>query len=616
MFSSNKQQETANPRLLTRHATVQPKLVGHRSAGVDPAYSPTPNPSPAREGGEPSREAKYDPADSPSLACGGGVGVGETGPMPMKKPTAIPPPYPPLAKGGRYGSVGLAVSCFLFLVSCFWLPAGAWAQPAVTPPTTFGQGLTPPPPSYLKLPPGILPPDSTNRKELTLSALYELVLNHHPIARQAELLGPAAQAEIQMARGMFDPTISANYDGKTNKGKDYYNGLSTLLKIPTWFGVDVKVGFDRALGDFNNPQDQTPLGGLLYAGVSVPIGPQLVMDERRATLRQAQLLSVMAGAERTKLFNKLLLEATKDYWAWYTAHNTYQYYLEGYNLAALRYVGIVQRIRQGDLAAIDSVEARLEVLKRESELADAVVALSNARIVLSGYLWSPTGEPLELQPNAVPSPEGTELKPVSDLLMGSLRNQTTEYHPEILKLQAKIDQLEVERKLRFTELFPKFNLEYKPLVEPSKLTSTTYDANYFSNNYKLGASFYLPLFLRKGRGKLESIKLKLQDNTLQLDQTRNQLLLALEASRNELINLEAQLAIQREAASLAIVMRNGEQTRFQNGESTLFMLITRERAMISAQIKAVELEAKYAKAKAYLMYSAGQLYVPVAPVGN
>ena len=41
-------------------------------------------------------------------------------------------------------------------------------------------------------------------------------------------------------------------------------------------------------------------------------------------------------------------------------------------------------------------------------------------------------------------------------------------------------------------------------------------------------------------------------------------------------------------------MRQSEQTRFENGESSVFLLNTREAVLVSTRLKLAELQAKYA----------------------
>jgi hypothetical protein len=103
---------------------------------------------------------------------------------------------------------------------------------------------------------------------------------HHPVARQARLSAEQADAEVRVARGAFDPTVSAGWDRKRFGGTEYYDYMSAALKVPTPLGADLKIGYERADGRYISPDRRTPLRGLLTAGLSIPLGQRLLTATR------------------------------------------------------------------------------------------------------------------------------------------------------------------------------------------------------------------------------------------------------------------------------------------------------------------------------------------------
>ena len=151
----------------------------------------------------------------------------------------------------------------------------------------------------------------------TLAEFSRYVREQHPVARQAALLPARARQEVQQARGAFDPRLESKFYGKELDGKPYFYDWDNALRVPIWLGgIDLRAGFERGVGPYVNPQEYTSPAGLSYLGVSVPLGQGLLLDERRAALRQAQTLVGGAEAERRAARNKLILSATKDYWEW------------------------------------------------------------------------------------------------------------------------------------------------------------------------------------------------------------------------------------------------------------------------------------------------------------
>ncbi len=451
----------------------------------------------------------------------------------------------------------------------------------------------------------------TDSAEIPHAAFLDLVRQHHPVARQAALNPERAQQEIRQARGAFDPSISAKYYGKELKGKDYYHDWETALRVPTWFGVDVKAGWDRGTGPYVNPQEYTATGGLSYVGLSVPLAQGLLIDERRTALRVAQALAGLAEAERRAIRNKLLLSASKDYWEWALAVERLRLFTANEQVAATRFAATRQRVRAGDLAAIDSVEALTELLNRQGQRVAARVQAQNAALVASSYLWDAESRPRELAPNARPQPlpGARAWRPLRPDSLATLANQAQQQHPDLAKTRAKQVQLGLENRLQLNKLLPKLTVDYNLLLpgRPFGLEGRPqpFQGNYSSNNYKLGLSLSQPILLRAERAKRQLTQLKLRDTGFQLDNDQRQVANSLQATANDWQALLEQLQIQQRAAISYQRLRDGEQNRFDNGESTVFLINSREASLLASRQKLAELQAKYAQTQAQLRYAAG-----------
>lgn len=439
----------------------------------------------------------------------------------------------------------------------------------------------------------------------TLPELYEHIQRHHPVARQANILPQQARQEVRMARGALDPHLTSYFDRKEFKMQEYYSRWNSLVKIPLWFGADLKLGYEYNTGPYLNPENKTPANGQTYAGISLPLGQGWLIDQRRATIRQAQALRQAAEADKTKILNKLLLEATKDYWEWAFAYQRWLLYSQAYDLALVRYRGVRERAAQGDLAAIDTVEARIEVTNRQLLQQQAQTDYQNGRLVLSNYLWQDATIPVELTTAATPLLPDALHRPVTPDSLQQLVQFARKGHPEIVKLQAKWRQLEIERRLAADKFKPKLTVDYNLLRANFDFPVESFSGNNFSNNYKLGLSFQYPLFLRAERGKFQLSKLKLTDNALALQQTTREVETTLQTTYNELTLLQSQIKTQQQLAQQAETLRNGEQVRFENGESSLFLINTREMNLVNYRLKLWELKIKYAKTHATLYWAAG-----------
>lgn len=192
----------------------------------------------------------------------------------------------------------------------------------------------------------------------TAQEFYQAVLQHNPIVKQAALLSLEAQAQVQQARGAFDPKLFSTYNRKNFGNTLYYDKWQSGLAVPILpGGLDVKMSYDRNMGKYLNPENNVPPTGLIALGLSVPVTQGLLIDARRNTLRQAQLAVNLADADRISLINKTILDAAKAYWDWYLSYQQFRWIGQGYQLAQTRFVAVRQRALIGDAAPIDTTEA-------------------------------------------------------------------------------------------------------------------------------------------------------------------------------------------------------------------------------------------------------------------
>lgn len=428
-----------------------------------------------------------------------------------------------------------------------------------------------------------------------------LVLKNHPTVKQANLFPRDAEAEIMQAKGAFDPKLTSYFDRKSFKGIDYYNRWDNVLKIPTWPGVDFKLGYERNTGKYLLEEESSQL---LVAGLSVPIGQGLIIDARRNTLKQAQLGRNYAEAERQKLINSTIFYAAKSYWDWWFSYQQLQLIQEGYDLADKRFIATRERARVGEQATIDSVEAKITLQDREVALQQAIIELQNYRLALSNYLWSTYETPLELPEDA--APPVAPIRKVDETTLLALINQAKLQHPEILKLNVKIDQLRIEERFRKEMLKPVFNANFNFIADGfTNKPMSNFENSFSLNNHKLGFEFAMPLFLRKERGKLQQVRIKQQSTGLDLNLARREIMNDVYAAYNEVRNFEKQLKIQQDATQNQEILVRAEQRKFDIGESTLFLINTRESKLIEMRTKVESLKSKYEKALANLAYMAG-----------
>ncbi len=440
---------------------------------------------------------------------------------------------------------------------------------------------------------------------LTFEDYNAIVRQHHPMAVQAELIRKKGEATVQMARGGFDPKIGTDISQKYFKGDQYYSLIDAGLKVPTWFGIEAYAGYEQNGGSYLNPENSTSGGGLAYAGISVPIGRGLFIDERRAELRSAQIYEKSTEVEQRLMMNELLYEAGKAYWNWFEKYQVLQVYREALDLAQFRFTAVKQQAELGDRPSIDTLEAGIQVQNRMLALQQAELDFRNSSALLSIYLWESGQIPLELEETTIPVDKSTVLLRTTEGLLLDRMDSLIAYHPYLQQYRYKIDQLKIERRLKIENLKPQLDLKYNAL---NQVVGNNPFADLSINNYNWGLQFSMPIPLRKERGALRLAKLKIQNAELDVVDTQAQIGYKITASLNEWNTTREQTKLYERTVRDYLGLLDGERSKFDAGESSLFMVNSRELGYINAQIKYLELLAKNRKAVLSTEFSLGVLY--------
>ena len=422
------------------------------------------------------------------------------------------------------------------------------------------------------------------------------VKKFHPVAKQANLVLNSAEANLLKARGGFDPKIEVDYSQKEFKNTEYYDILNATFKIPTWFGIELKANFEQNEGVYLNPERTVPDDGLYSAGVSVPVAQGLFINDRMATLKKAKAFRQQSMADRDLLINDILYNASLAYFNWLQAYQESLLYQDFLDNALQRFRGIKKSAEAGDKAAIDTVEAKIAYQNRNLGLSQAQLNLTKARLELSNFLWIANNVPVELRPSVIPDLDLKRSIDIAFEVEGRLLSDINlQNHPKLQSLNYKIEGLDVDRRLKANKLLPYIGLEYNFLTETPDIGDS-----YITDNYKAGVTFKFPLFLRKERGDLRLAKNKLQDKEYEFLSTELEIKNKISAVFAEIESLVEQTNLIEDIVQNYNKLLNAETRKFSFGESSIFLINSRENSLIDSQLKNIQIQNKWLEAKAKL----------------
>ncbi len=446
--------------------------------------------------------------------------------------------------------------------------------------------------------------DST--KTLSLNHFLQIVKQFHPVAKQANIQVDKAYAGLTIARSSFDPLLGSNGSNKTFDGINYYQSNATQLSIPTWYGIELTTGIEYLSGGRTDPTETS--GKTSFAGISIPMAKNLLMDKRRATLQQAKIMIQASEQEQRILLNNLMMDATDAYWQWVQSYFIYTTYNDVIELNKKRVRLVVNAYQNGDRPAIDTTEAIAQLQNFEYKQNEALLEWQNTTVLLNTFLWSQNNEAYELPANVLPVEKARQLYDavVFPELEKTIADAKTS-HPELNIYGYKLNALTIERKLKFQELLPKADLKYNQLGKGYNIASTA-TKTLFDNNYRFGINFSVPLRLSQGRGEYKLAKLKITEIKLQQGQKEITIVNKIKYYYNQLVNYKTQVNLLQKTYNNYLQLQRGEEARFFNGESSLFLVNTRENKTLETLLKLTETTIGYNKVNYSLQWAAGKLF--------
>ncbi|MBK8927945.1 MAG: TolC family protein [Crocinitomicaceae bacterium] len=428
-----------------------------------------------------------------------------------------------------------------------------------------------------------------------------IIKNHHPMARRAELKVEIAERQYASAKGSFDPEINSSMSQKIYEGTEYYKLFGTSLKVPAWFGIEVYTGIDMSAGTYLNPERNLPENGLYYAGISLPLGQDLFIDYRMFELKKADIYLQASIYEKQVLMNELLMDASVVYWNWFKAYNALKVYEEIYATASIRFDAIKKSALGGDRPFIDTVEAHINLQNRYMGMLTARNDYENKTKQAATYLWAEGIVPLEITEKlSPPFYENIKVCLFEPDAM-SAGDSLILNHPKIKMNDNKLDYLALEKRYRQEQLKPQIDLKYNFITEP--FSAGTSSASF--NNYTWGFEFSTPIFLMDERNALKVTKLQMEDNMLAGSLLLADLTYKNFMAANNWKNSADQLIVWQGVAKNYLELFEAEMALFNAGESSIFMINSREMDRINALLKWIDLIVQNQLAAQQYDYSLG-----------
>ncbi len=443
---------------------------------------------------------------------------------------------------------------------------------------------------------------SLAQKQLSLNEFLTQLKTNHPVSIQSNYKIKQADAGLIAANGAFDPVLQLENERKTLDGKNYYTHQNTEVKYLTPLGLQFKAGQENNRGLFVNPENTT--GALNYFGVSVPLLRGLLIDNQRAALKQAKLFRSESEQTQKRMLNDLHLAALEAYLDWAGSYKNLEIIAQNLKNAQERLNLINIAYKNGDRAAADTLEAQTQVQNMLTVQLNLQQEYNTSVIYLSNFLWTSLAEPYILDSGVFP--DISVLNVIFTNQTAELLSNLDNTQPEIKTYKIKVAALQVDKRLKYQYLLPQANLQYN-ILNADRLRFNPAYSPYFSNNYKFGFEFKMPLFLRVARGEYQQVNFKIKEAESVLSQKNWEINNKIRAFEADLEILKKQLLNNQYLINNYTQLLRLEEIKLGQGESTLFLINNRENKVIESELKLQELKVKFQKTKYKQIWTAGTL---------
>lgn len=364
-------------------------------------------------------------------------------------------------------------------------------------------------------------------------------------------------------------------------------------------------------------------GSTLGVVVQQPLARDLRVDRTRRDLAQQghALQDAQNTLERLKL--DVTLAVQRAWWELVYARKEQQNRLISLELVREQLRLTEARIQAGSTSPLERAEVDLERSSREAQLLVATQAVTVAENALKRLLLPGAGDPVWQRPLEPVERlgESTTLPPLEALL-----KQAERLRPELKTLQYQAQSLDVELRYQQNQLLPRVDLVTRleatgvagtPLLAegetstvPTRWVGGAGDAvgqmlTLGTHGVQVGMGITFPLGQRAAKGGLMQVSAQAERLAATREQVYQTLLAEVRDAYQTAEVLRQSVLLSREGLRAAELQLAGERQLYEQGRSTLFLVLQRVEAVSRARTQVLRAEADHQLARASLARAAG-----------
>ncbi len=471
-----------------------------------------------------------------------------------------------------------------------------------------------------------LPSSPGDRMELDLTSAHQLALNRNLNLQVGRYSIATADSNIFANTGIFDPNFTAGVNGDFNRSpstsilegdlvaesRNTRLGVGANQLLPTGTYLEVQTGGLR----FGSNAPIYEVNPAYNASLSLTLR-QPLLDGFGTLFNRAGIVIAEISRERTATgFESTVVATLRDvenaYWDLVATRRAIEVSEQSLTLAQQLLSETQERVKVGTSAPIDTVQSEATVATRVQDLIYARNSAANAEDSLKAVLGF--DDPREWMVTIVTTEE-YGYNPITPDLREAIET-AHQMRPEVREKHLEIDQLDYNAKVAKHVTLPNLDLEATygfggldgdtstddpdtgDQIKESGNFAGAYDqlTDWQFPRWSVGLQLTVPIGNNEAKARLAQRRFETQQGNVQLNALKQEITRQVRFAVRALYDGAA--AVDAAEASMVLAKRNveAEQTKFDNGLSTNFLLSQIQEDLAAAQLALIRAHLSYRKA--------------------
>lgn len=434
-----------------------------------------------------------------------------------------------------------------------------------------------------------------NAEELTLAAVLDSTLEHHPKISAIDAKVEQAGAARVAARGAFDLKLEAGGDYSPVGTYERAYGRVGLHQPTPWWGLELSGKYENG-ADFPVYEGglvTSELGKVSLSAV-LPLLRGRQTDPARFELIRSRLGEAIAGEIRRGERAELLAKAATTFWKWVVTGRKLDTYRKLVRQAEERRDFLESQATSGALPRVEVVDNERLLSSRRAALAVLQLEFDRASLALGMFRRDAKGNPRPAASDELPS--RLELPTVDEADLGILLADVS-HTPGLVVYDLLAQTVADELRLAQNDRLPLLDFELNAAAGAGQSRPYSSSGGSISEATLRGRlSFSWALQQRQAVGKVAATFAKKRELESERRLLLDRLSLEVEGQTRALAAQRQAAVMSRLGTSQAEEVLLAERMAFESGQSSVLAINLREQALGSAYLAELEALLEYYEA--------------------